>query len=68
METAEEQVYSAWQEKEHRRRDERETLYRDRFAPQEVDLLRAVRRGKEFSERVGAGSVRGIREEVATHG
>jgi hypothetical protein len=64
MGTAEEHVYSAWQEKQHRRRDERATLHRDRFASPEVYLLRAVRKWKELSEHLESGAVAPICEEV----
>jgi hypothetical protein len=65
MGTAEEHVYSAWQGKQHRRRrDERATTHRDRFASPEVYLLRAVREWKELSEHLESGPVAPICEEV----
>src|SRR6516162_6982299 len=68
MGTAEEHVYSAWQEQAHRRRDERKTLYRDRFAPKKIHLLRSVGGGTELPKRVESGTVAQIPSEAAADG
>src|SRR5205823_11238506 len=64
--TAAKWVYSTWEFQQPGERDG-ETLYRNRFAPRPVHVLRAAGKRQELFERMATGGPAALREEAAIH-